>query len=461
MNNDGRFYELPDRDQVPLFGPSMRQAVANEPDVLALDAAVEKLDFSDIEAEYTPVGAPGYPPKVLFKVLVYGYSLGLRASRDLDRACRMDLAFRFLAHGLEPDFRTLCRFRRQNAKSLEQLFAQTVQLCREAGLVSLGHVAVDGTKVRANRGADTLAQALRTGLLQAETADADIAGCPDDDDEECRFMKTPEGIKPAYNAQVAVDSENQVIVAQAVTAAPADQGQLPDMVHKVKENCKAPPEAVSADGGYYTHRCVEKLEGETQVHLPVPKNGSCGMEWVESEGALRCPAGKFLRPYRVRDGKQIYRTHRCAGCALAGECGVSGRFKEVHVPVEDSAQGRLARRMASDSGQAVYAARKRIVEPVFAWMKHNRGFRRFLLRGRLAASAEWSLLCIAHNLGKWAQAVFEPAGRLACQGAGDRLQGGSRRWFCFFSALCRRPGQLLHLRRPFARISSKQMQVST
>jgi transposase len=416
--------------------------VAREADVLTLDAAVEQLDLSAMETKYTRVGPPGYHPKALLKVLIYGYSLGLRSSRDLDRACRMDMAFRFLAHELEPDFRTICRFRRSNAQQLKELFRQTVRLCQQAGLVSLGHVAIDGTKVRANRSARTLGEAQQTlaqALEEAEGADADI---PDEQDEECRFMRTPQGIRPAYNAQVAVDCSHQVIVAQEVVTAQCDRHQLAAMVQQVQRNCEAPPEAVSADGDYSAHESVEKLDAQgIGVYVPAPTSGAAGLEWVEEEGAYRCAQGHWLRPYRVRKGRQVYRTHVCGGCAWGGQCGVKGRFKEVHVPLPGSALDRLAGRMRSESGQAIYAARKTIVEPVIGHLKHNRGFWRFLLRGRSGAAGEWSLMCIAHNLGKWAQAQLS-----APHGAINAAAHAGRRLWDLLSARLRRVlGQLAHL----------------
>jgi hypothetical protein len=223
-------------------------------------------------------------------------------------------------------------------------------------------------------------------------------------------MKTLDGMKPAYNAQIAVDSAHQVIVAQEVNTRIADQGQLPAMVQQVQENCNAPPEAVSADGGYYAHSTVEELERkQIEAYLPLPPRARGEFEWVEEEGAYRCPVGHWLRAYRMRKGMMIFRTYCCKGCANAGACGVKGCLKEIHRPLGGKAVEKLARRMKSEEGQAIYAARKQIVEPVLGVLKHDRGFRRFLLRGRSGAGAEWSLMCIAHNLGKWMQAVF-PAG---------------------------------------------------
>jgi transposase len=402
MSSDGRFYELQDRDQLRLFAPSLREAVATEADALGLDAAVDKLDTSALEARYKRVGPPAYPPKALLKVLIYGYSIGLRASRELERACRMDDAFRFLAHGLRPDHVTLCRFRQEHHAQLKELFRQTVRLCREAGLVSLGHVAVDSTKVRANRSPRALRQAeqaLEQALQEAQEVDAR------EEDEECRFMKTQDGIKPAYSAQVAVDSSHQVIVAQELVTEQNDYGQLARMVEQVKNNDGRKPKAVSADAGYLDQQDVAKLDGKRiRTYLPPLESQQGGFQWVEQENAYRCARGHLLKPYRVRNGRQIYRTHLCEGCPLAGECGVRGRFKELHVaPGAEQALERLARRMARAQGKAIYAARKHIVEPVFGWFKHDRRLTRLLLRGRSRAAAEWTLMCIGRNLRIWAR----------------------------------------------------------
>ena len=419
MCTDGRFVELPDRDQMRVYAPSLRQAVAQEPELLAFDAALEALDLAALEAAYTRVGHPAFPPRVLLKIHIYGYSLGLRSSRELDRACRYDDRFRFLAHGLTPDFRTLCRFRRRHARDLEPLFVQSVGLCQAAGLVSLGHVAIDGSKLRANRSKRSLGLALtelRQALAEAEAADDDL---PPEAAEEARFMKTSEGLAPAYNAQVAVDADHQVIVAQQVRTEAVDQGLLGEMAAQVEANCGGPPGQVSADGGYLTEADVERLDASASaLYLPPKVAGGAEAgkyEWVPEEQAYRCPAGKLLRPYRVRRGCQIYRIVECAGCAHARQCGVQGQSKEVHVPLPETARGRLAQRMSSAAGRAVYAQRKAIVEPVFGRFKHNWGVRRLLLRGRSGAQAEWTLLCLAHNLGKLVQArtASDPGGEPA------------------------------------------------
>jgi transposase len=405
METDGRFYELRDRETAPLFGVSLRQAVADDPEVLGLDWAIAQLDLAAMEQQYRQVGHPAYPPRAMLGVLIYGYCLGLRSSRMLERACKRDDGFRFLAHGLRPDHNSICRFRRRHAQQLPEVFAQTVRLCQQAGLVGLGQVAVDGTKVRANRSKRALAaakEAFERALREAEEADSEEPG----EQEECEFMKTQEGMLPAYNAQAAVDGDHQVIVAEDVSRVPNDSGHLIPMVAQTLEACGSSPERVMADGSYYTREGVRGVEGMgTEVYLPTREPGQAKVEWVEEEGAYRCLMGHWLRPARVWRGKLIYQYCGCGGCAKKRECGVKGKTKRVYVWLADTPVGRVRARMKTAEGQAIYAARKQIVEPVFGRLKHNLGFRRLLLRGLSGARIEWSLMCMGHNLRKWARAV--------------------------------------------------------
>lgn len=404
--------ELGDRETPRMFAPSLREAVADDPEVLGLDAAVEQLELRQLEAGYPEVGHPAYPPKAMLKVLIYGYCLGLRSSRMLERACKRDDAFRFLAHGLRPDHNSICRFRRRHEKQLAELFVQTVRLCQEAGLVGLGQVAVDGTKVRANRSPEGLARAKREfeqALREAEEADGEDPA----EREECEFMKTGEGVRPAYNAQAAVDGDHQVIVAQDMSRVPNDTGHLSKMVAQVQQACGNAPERVTADGSYYTREGVREVEGMgTEVYLPTREPGQAKVEWVEEEGAYRCLAGHWLRPHRVERGRMVYQWCGCSGCPKRKACGVTGRSKRVYVWLADTPVGRVRARMKTAAGQAIYGARKQIVEPVFGRLKHNLGFRRLLLRGLSGARIEWALVCMAHNLRKWAR-VVGPAPLLA------------------------------------------------
>jgi len=415
METDGRFMELPSREQAPLYGCSLREMVAREQELVALDELMDELAVGVLEARYRRVGHPAYPVRMMLKAILYGSLRGIRSSRQLEEACRLHLGFRYLTHGMEPDHQAFCRFRRRHQDDLEQVFTQTVVLCAEAGLVGMSEVAVDGSKVRANRSPETLQRIRkywREQLAAAEQADvadglaADTEGevreqVQAEQGEECQFMGQQPRVEPGYNAQVAVDGKHQVIVGMDLVTSAVDHGQLAPLVEQVVENTGQVPERVLADGGYWRQECVEQVGAlGAAVHMPVPPNmqTSEGFVWVAEQGAYRCPAGHWLRAYRQRQGKQIYRTSRCRGCAHASRCGVTGRFKEKSMLDPTGATAQLQRRMQTEAGRAVYARRKQIVEPVWGWMKFNRHFARFLLRGRRGAKAELAFMCIIHNL---------------------------------------------------------------
>jgi len=177
--------------------------------------------------------------------------------------------------------------------------------------VSLGHVALDGSKLRANRSKPGLAAAraeFRQALAEAEAADGDLPLEAEAAEEAC-CMPTRAGLAPAYNAQLAVDGDHQIIVAQQVRTEAADQGLLGAMVAQVAENCSGPPQRVSADGGRLPEAEVAALEaGPSELYRPAKVSGAreaSKYEGVAEVGAYRCPAGYWLRPYRVRRGCRI------------------------------------------------------------------------------------------------------------------------------------------------------------
>jgi len=138
-------------DQLLLLPPSLRDWLPADHLVYFVSDMVDSLDLSAIYGSYDEErGYPPYHPLLMVKVLLYGYAVGIRSSRKLARACLEDVAFRVLCAGSEPDFRTINSFRKRHLSALSDLFVQVLLLAKEAGLVKLGHVAIDGTKVKAN-----------------------------------------------------------------------------------------------------------------------------------------------------------------------------------------------------------------------------------------------------------------------------------------------------------------------
>jgi len=396
------------------------------------DLVREQLDLGAILTTYSEVrGYPPYHPVMMTALLLYAYCQGVYASRRIAQACEQRLDFMAVTAMARPDFRTISDFRKRHLTALSGLFTQVLQLCAAAGLVKLGHVALDGTKIKANaskhkamsygrmaQAEAALAAEVAAWLARAEAADAaddaalgadrrgdelpdwvvdkprrlekiraaktaleaeaarPAAGRDDDEppasappaapaakaqrnftDPESRIMKGPDGFVPAYNAQLAVDAAHQVIVAQDVTNQGTDAPHLPAMLAQIEMNTGQHAAELSADSGY------------------------C------SEANLQEAQRQHITPY-IATGRQRH-----------GESAATGRRRWRGGPRVAAMRTKLRR----GGRRSRYRLRKQTVEPVFGLLKQARGFRQFLLRGLAKVRAEWSLLCIAHNLLKLAQ----------------------------------------------------------
>ena len=384
-----------------------------------ISEVVESFDLSAITAEYERElrGNPPWHPQMMVKLWLYGYCVGKPSSRQVERACLEEVPFRVLSANSQPDHRPLSEFRRRHLQALCGLFVQVLQIARKAGLVSLGYVALDGTKVKANasrhkamsyqrmregeerltgeiqalleagvaldeaedrrygkdrRGDELPAELARREqrlrvIREAQAAADRMSGEPPSPavpkdkaqrnftDPESRIMKSSErAFIQAYNCQAAVDGRAQIIVACAVSGQAADTPQLEPMLERVIENCGEAPRRLSADAGY------------------------C------SENNLAIASEHGIDTYIATGKDQRHRTPLPAP---------RGR-----VPQGLSAKERMARKLRTKSGKGWYAKRKGLVEPVFGQIKQGRRFLQFLLRGQEKTSGEWSLICTGHNL---------------------------------------------------------------
>jgi hypothetical protein len=369
----------------------------------------------------------------------------------------------WLSGGLRPDFHTIARFRHDKFNEFASLFVDSIRLCKEAGLVLLHVVSVDGTKIKADAGKKSLydqkrldreMEAVEKILREAEELDASEddehdddngRGIPDDlkdpvkrkakleeiakklkdsgskmistSDEDCRMMQTRNGLHPSFNVQAAVDSHSQVIVASKVVQSEHDHGQLPDMLYEVKKNVGLSPCLALADTGYCDESTLVSLAETGQAALLPPQKHSqeskrndlfCSLCFLpdQQRDVLMCPAGRELS-YRqdVKTGSGTYRVYRakgCKSCSFRNECvRAKGQSnRQILVGVTSELRQSMVKRLSSDAGKEVYGLRKETVEPVFGQVKHNRHFDRFLLRGINGAGVETSLVFLAHNLFK-------------------------------------------------------------
>jgi transposase len=419
---------LPDQDF--LLPPSLKDWLAEDHLAYFVSDVVDQLDLSAIGSVYEKEerGQPPYHPQMMTKVLIYGYCVGVFSSRRIEKRLAEDVGFRVLAAGNQPDFRTLSDFRKQHLEALQGLFDQVLQISLEAGKVKLGRVALDGSKVKANaskhkamsygRIAETqkrLREEVKILLEAAEAADAEEDACygrenrdevveaelarresrlerireakealeerareeaekkgklpekakPEGKDQynftdpESRIMKGADGFVQAYNAQIAVEENFQLIVGQAVTQAANDKEQLPAMVETIEQQSGQVPEQVLADSGYCSEKVLEKLE-EKPGRKQVPDLYIATQRQKHREGREPCKRGPL--------------------------------------PKDATRVDRMRRKVQTQAGTAVYAARKGIVEPVFGQIKQARGFRQFLLRGLEKVRGEWTLVCLTHNI---------------------------------------------------------------
>jgi transposase len=290
---------LEDTKQVLLFATSIDDAIPPDADVRVLSEVMDQLDWSALEASYSSVGCPAYPPDVLAKVLVYAYSKGVRSSRKIEELVENDKRYIWLAGGLNPDHNTIARFRKGKYEYLRGLFSQSVRLCAEAGLVLLNVVSVDSTKIAARASKRSLYDAAQVSreiaaidriLSEAEEVDAaedeehgdgngrqipehlkdpatrraklaEIAqrlreeevNKTSSSEPESRVMKVGGRLRPGYSLQVAVDSAKQVIVGMELTQSCNDAGKLPEMIRELESNTGLSADVVLADRGYSAH----------------------------------------------------------------------------------------------------------------------------------------------------------------------------------------------------------------
>ena len=243
-----------DQDQPMLLAPDLRDWVAEgHPARWVNDLVEHALDLSAIYDDYTEVrGGPPYDPRLMVKVLIYGYSQGITSSRALERRCHDDVAFGFLTAQQAPDFVAISRFRTRHAEAFKELFTQSLSLCAQAGLVSLGRVALDGSKVRASasrhramsydrmvRAEGELAAEVQALLADAERLDAaeDAAYGPDRrGDELPAELERREGRLAAIGkAKAALEAEHRAKARAQAEQAASERGEDPDQVSEAGE----------------------------------------------------------------------------------------------------------------------------------------------------------------------------------------------------------------------------------
>ena len=426
---------------------------------------VERLDLSEIYASYggDGRGQPPYDPGMMTALLLYAYCVGLPSSRRIERAGVEDVAFRVLAANQRPDHDSIAAFRKRHLKTLSGLFLQVLELCRAAKLIKLGHVALDGSKVRANASkhkamsygrmkgkADELALQVKELMDLAERVDAEedakygkgVRG----DELPAELRTKPGRLKKIQEAMAALEEKAR---AEAEAAAEAAREKLEERERKtaasgkkpggrppeVPDPAKAKPEdkaqrnftdpdsrIMKAGATKSFEQCYNAqaaVDGECQVIVAAqvtqaandkeqlaPMVAEIQANLGETPVALTADAGYFSETnVQTLDANGI-EGYLAVGRIKHGEAPAP---VADDAPLDQSVKDQMRRKLLTERGRTVYAKRKAVVEPVFGQIKQARGLRQFLLRGLDNVQHEWELWCLTHNLLKLYRSGALPA----------------------------------------------------
>ena len=452
------FIEGDDRNQATLFPERLDDYVAEDNPVRVIDVFIDDLDVSGLgfKAEPAATGRPGYRPKMMLKLYVYGYLNRVQSSRRLEREAQRNIELMWLTGRLAPDFKTIADFRKDNGEAIRLVCREFVMLCKKLNLLSDTLVAIDGSKFKAvnsrdrnftrakmrrrleavessiERYLERLAEAdeaepvvddakalqekvakLKQEMVRLKKLEVRMLAAPDQQlsltDADARSMKSRGTGLVGYNVQSAVDSKNHLIIAHQVSNVGSDRRQLSPMAKAAKAVLGTKKLEVVADKGYYNGEQIRNCElAGIEAYLPKPNTsgnkarglfGRSEFHYQADDDEYECPAGERLiyRFTRIEKGKEIrrYWSSACTACPIKNKC-TSGDYRRVsrwvHETVVERAQARL------DSAPDVMRVRRATVEHAFGTIKFWMGSTHFAMKTLPRVSTEMSLHVLAYNM---------------------------------------------------------------
>lgn len=426
-------------EQTLLLPPSIDEWLPEDHLARFVSDVVDELDLSSIYAVYEREarGYPPYEPSMMLKVLMYAYSIGVYSSRKIERRVYEDVAFRYLAAGNFPDFRTISTFRKRHLKDFQRLFLQLLKLCQQAGLVKLGTVAIDGTKIKANAskhkamsyGRMKKEEARLEAEIQRLTAEAEKA----DRSEDRRYGdrrgdELPEELRIREKRLAKIREAKKALEAEAREKSGSDRDDKDDdhpdgsspsgpddsvqVADKAQRNFTDPESRIMKASG--KHQFIQGynvqigVDAETQVILAttVHQSSSDAGSFVPILDAIESNVG---RPLRVAADAGYFSEHNVTEARRRKIAPFVPPDKVKHsewrepgpkgpVPRHATFRERMSRFIRTSRGKMVYKLRQQSVEPVFGQIKEVRGFRVFSLRGLANVTGEWTLVALVHNM---------------------------------------------------------------
>ena len=452
------FIEGEDRSQGTLFPERLDDYVTEDNPVRVIDVFIDDLDVSGLgfKAEPAETGRPGYHPKMMLKLYVYGYLNRVQSSRRLEREAQRNIELMWLTGRLAPDFKTIADFRKDNGEAIRLVCREFVMLCKKLNLLSDKLVAIDGSKFKAVNGRDRnftrakmkrrleavessidrylaeLAEAdqnepaaddaktlqdkvskLREEMARLKKLEVRMLEAPDKQlsltDPDARSMKSRGTGLVGYNVQSAVDSKNHFIIAHEVTNVGSDRSQLSPMAKEAKAVLDVERLDAVADRGYYNGNEIRACEqAGIDAYLPKPRtspNKAKGLfdrsafNYIKKSDEYECPAGERLPHHSTRTeaGKKIkrYWTSACSRCEIKAQC-TTGKERRVsrwvHEAVLERAQARL------DKKPDMMNTRRATVEHPFGTLKSWMGSTHFQMKTLPRVSTEMSLHVLSYNM---------------------------------------------------------------
>jgi len=436
-------------DQSLLLPPNLNDWLPEGHPASFIREVVRKLDLSAVHAAYADGAKGGRPPcnpRMMTGLLLYAYCTGLRSSRKIEQATHESVPFRVLAGNQHPDHDTICDFRKRHLAALSDLFVQVLDICREAGLAKLGHVALDGSKFLANaskhkamsygrmkKRRKELEAEMKELMARAEAVDAEEDALygkgkrGDEIPEELRFRE--KRLAKIDEAMAALEAEakaeadaKRAEIAEKEMAREAEgkprRGPKPkepsdEPEDKAQRNFTDPESRIMVDGAtkgfVQAYNCQAAVDADSQVIVAADvtqevndkKQVEPMIEQVKSNTGENPTKASADNGYFSEANVEYLEDEEIDGYVA------SGRTKHGEappsaprgpVPKNATVKQRMARKLRTKKGRETYAKRKSSVEPVFGQIKDGRGIRRFLLRGIEAVRGEWRLICLTHNL---------------------------------------------------------------
>ena len=458
MKNQTQFRPY-DPDQLFLLPPDMKDWLPQGDLVYFLMDVVDKLDLHPIYASYdgSKGGQPPYDPRMMTSLLIYAYCKGVASSRKIERATHEMIPFRVLTADQQPDHDTIADFRKRHLQALAGLFVQVLQLCQKAGLVKLGHVALDGTKVKANaskhkamsyarmeKSAAELRAEVERMLQQAEAVDVEEDALygkgkrgdelPDELQRKQSRLKKIKEAMAALEAEAKAKADVKREELQQKEKTRTQEGKKPRGPKPKEPDDKPKPKAqrnftdsdsrIMKDGASKSfeqaYNCQAAVDEKAQVIVAASVTQETNdKQQVKPliESIKENTGGK--KPKKASADNGYFSENNIAYLQEEeiDEYIATGRLKHSEkpppvsrgrIPKSATAKERMARKLRTVKGRGTYKKRKVIVEPVFGQIKEARGFRRFLLRGLENVTAEWDLICLTHNLLKLFRSGFTP-----------------------------------------------------